>query len=81
MRITLIILAAVGLAGCTVSGPGEFVCETHGELTERHVNVASARIWDSRGAMVWRLKYTDGDGAARYYLQREGETCALEVLP
>lgn len=54
----------------------EFVCETEGILTERHVGVGVAELY--AGAM-WKLKYVDGDGAPRYYLQKPGETCALET--
>lgn len=55
--------------------PKEFVCEMDGILTERHVGVGVAALYP--GA-VWKLKYVDGDGAPRYYLQKPGETCALE---
>lgn len=63
-------------AAAKAKQPKEFVCETEGILTERHVGVGVAELY-AHG--MWRLRYVDGDGAPRYYLQKPGETCALEA--
>jgi hypothetical protein len=80
-RLLTLAVVAVTVTGCKpapLQTPGEFVCETSGELTERHVGVADAWLRDTRGPALWVIKYADGDGASRYYLQKPGETCAVE---
>lgn len=72
------------LVGCDAEQPLtqkpqslEFVCETNGKLTERHVGVK--HVYRMSYTMGWEIEYVDGDGQPRYYAQREGETCAVEV--
>ena len=79
--VLAVILAALALSGCAPRDDGrerELICETHGEVTERHVGVKSAIIYTKESH--WTIHYVDGDGEPRYYTPRGGETCALETI-
>lgn len=55
----------------------EFVCESDGELSERHVGVYKAvpafKIGAGHHSESWQIIYVDG--AVAYYKQVPGETC------
>lgn len=57
----------------------EFVCESDGELSERHVGVYKAVPAFKLGAGLhsesWQIIYVDG--AVAYYKQVPGETCQV----
>lgn len=76
MKTLKTIILCVVLTGCNLPEPPmerEFVCETGGALSERHVGVAKARYARTGD---WVITYVEGNRAV--YRQQPGEACALE---
>lgn len=75
MRATLALLCMAITSCGALHPPGEFVCTSDDEVTERHIGVTYIF---RRGPML-RISYTEGNHA--FYTPQPGETCAYESAP